>query len=118
VAKGRIDDSIGRNSKNQLARVDPGQQSRFREETIVGCVVQFKDIVQSCVVVRETGKYRGAPVRKLRGDQAMGVALVDLGGGNQRFEPCRVSGVRSRVFGFAVCFWVAQRFGAAIKVWP
>jgi hypothetical protein len=80
VAERRIDNAIGRNTENKLARVDTGQQTRFGGKAVVGGVVEFKDGVEQLVVVGEAGEHGRAPISKLRGDQAMCVATVDQAG--------------------------------------
>jgi len=78
MTKSSVDDSIRRNSEDQLARVDPRRQPRFREETVVGCVIQFKDAVQGRLIIGKPSKHRRAAIREFRRDQAMRISLVDL----------------------------------------
>lgn len=77
MAEGGIDDSIGGNAEDQFASVHAGGKLRFREKTVVGAIVEFKDSIQDCRIIGEAGQHGRAAIGELRGNQPMGIALID-----------------------------------------
>ena len=81
--KGGIDDAIRRDAEDKFAFVDAGRQTRFRQQAVVGGVVELEDAFQGLSIVREPGEYRCPAVGELRRNQPMGIALIDRGSGRK-----------------------------------
>lgn len=77
MAEGGVNNPVRRNAKNQLTNVRAWQLSRFSQQAIVGRIVEFEDVIENSVIIRQACKHGIAVIGKLGGDQAVRVSLVN-----------------------------------------
>ena len=86
MAKCRIDNSVRRNAEDQFPFVDSWRESRFRQQPIIRSIVQFENAFERLGIVGQASEDGGAAVSELRGNQAMGIALIDGSGSEHGFS--------------------------------
>src|ERR1700688_3148431 len=77
MAERCVDNPVQGDAKDKFASVNAGRKLRFRQQTVISGGVEFKDSVQSFLIVGEASEHRRATIGKLRGNKAVSVPLID-----------------------------------------
>ena len=80
VGENGIDDPAVRNVKDELMRSDAGQQAVFRQQPLVGGVIQIEEVRQMSVASGDARQHALAARPILRGDEAVRVVDAHKGG--------------------------------------
>ena len=83
MSKGGIDHAGIGNARDQFLRTDPGEKLMFRQQPVVGGIVEIEDLREVLGVVRNPGKNALFLRTVFRLDETVGVAAAHSGNGNR-----------------------------------